>query len=99
SVEQRQVDRISHRAIAQVARVKVVAAIVDRQHLGRMVGIMQRPVEIDDRVEGVGLAQPVVDRLAYRLALRSPGAGEEGLVLEGGQRAADDRDAASLAAY
>src|SRR5213594_2241944 len=99
SVEQRELDGVAHRAVTQVARVKVVAAIVDRQHPGRMVGIAQRPVEIDDRVEGVGLAQPLVDRLAHRLALRVPGAGEEGLILEWGQRAADDRDPAGLAAH
>src|SRR5262249_45702187 len=80
SVKQRKIDRVSHRAVAQVARVKVVAAIVHRQHPGRMVGIAQRPVEIDDGVEGVGLAQPLVDLLADRLALWIPGAGQEGLV-------------------
>src|SRR5713226_6897268 len=80
-LEQREIDRVAHRAVAQVARVKVVAAIVDRQHPGRMVGIAQRLVEIDDRVEGVGLAQPLVDLLADCLALGVPGAGQEGLVL------------------
>src|SRR5256885_15371855 len=99
SVEQREIDGVAHRAVAQVARVKVVAAIVDRQHPGRMVRIAQGLVEIDDRVEGVALAQPLVDLLADRLALRIPGAGQEGLVLERGQRAADDRDAARLAAH
>src|SRR3989440_3692005 len=82
SVEQRQIDRVAHRAVAQVARVKVVAAIVDRQHPGRMIGVTQRPVEIDDRVEAIGLAQPLVDLLAHRLAPGVPGAGQERLVLE-----------------
>src|SRR2546421_8833935 len=99
SVEQRQVDGVAHRAIAQVARVKVVAAIVDRQHPGRMVAIAQGLVEIDDRVEDVGLAQPLIDLLADRLALRIPGAGQGGLVLECRQRAADDPDPARLAAH
>src|SRR5207245_704919 len=80
--EQGEIDRVAHRAVAQVARVKVVAAVVDRQHPGRMVGIAQGPVEVGDRVEGVGLAQPVVDRLADRLALAIPGAGQKRLVLE-----------------
>src|SRR6267142_5556109 len=79
SVEQRQVDRVAHRAVAQVARVEVVAAIADRQHARRMLGIAQGAVEIDERVEDVALAQPVVDRLARRLPLRVPGAGQEGL--------------------
>src|SRR5438552_13568610 len=99
SVERREIDGVAHRAVAQVARVKVVAAIVDRQHPGRMVRIAQGLVEIDDRVEGVALAQPLVDLLADRLALRIPGAGQEGLVLEWRQRAADDPDPARLAAH
>src|SRR6267378_996108 len=64
SVEQREIDRVAHRAVPQVARVQVVVAIVDRQHPGRMVGIAQRLVEIDDRVEGVGLAHPLINLLA-----------------------------------
>src|SRR3989441_11432459 len=99
SVEQRELDGVAHRAVTQVARVEVVAAIVDRQHPGRMVGIAQGLVEIDDRVEGVRLAQPLIDLLADRLALRIPGAGKEGLVLEWRQRAADDPDPARLAAH
>src|SRR5467141_3535456 len=59
SVEQRQIDGVAHRAVTQVARVEVVATIVDRQHPGRMLGIAQGLVEIDDRVEDVGLAQPL----------------------------------------
>src|SRR5436309_2448632 len=99
SVEQRELDGVAHRAVTQVARVKVVAAIVDRQHPGRMVGIAEGLLEIDDRVEGAGLAQPLIDLLADRLALRIPGAGKEGLVLEWRQRAADDPDPARLAAH
>src|SRR4030095_12888924 len=38
-LEQREIDRVAHRAVAQIARVEVVAAIVDRQHPGRMIGI------------------------------------------------------------
>src|SRR5438270_4669243 len=99
SVERREFDGVAHRAVGQVARVKVVAAIVDRQHPGRMVRIAQGLVEIDDRVEGVALAQPLVDLLADRLALGVPGAGQERLVLEWRQRGADDRDPARLAAH
>src|SRR3989441_9580422 len=99
SVEQREIDGVAHRAVPQVARVKVVATIVDRQHPGRMVGIAQGVVEIDDRVEGAGLAQPLIALLADRLALGIPGAGKEGLVLEWRQRAADDPDLARLAAH
>src|SRR3989441_9651140 len=70
SVEQRELDGVAHRAVTQVARVKGVAAIVDRQHPGRMVGIAQGLVEIDDPVEGGGLCRPLIDLLADRLALR-----------------------------
>src|SRR5262249_61790092 len=99
SLEQRQVDRVAHRTIAQIARVEMVAAVVDRQHLGRMVGIAQRPVEVGDPVEALALPQPVIDRLAHGLAPRVPGAGQEGLVLERRERAPDDLDAAGLAAH
>src|SRR5437016_2542521 len=94
-----EIDRVAHRAVAQVARVKVVAAVVDRQHPGRMVGIAQGPVEVGERVEGVGLAQPVVDRLADRLALGIPGAGQKRLVLERRQGGGDDRDPLGPAAH
>src|SRR5437763_10834555 len=90
SIEQGEVDRVAHLAIAEVARMQVVAAIVDRQHAGRVLGITQRAVEIDDRVEGAALADPRVDRLPLRLALRGPGADEKGLVLERGQCRTDD---------
>src|SRR3989442_7861060 len=52
-VEQRQLDGVSHRSVAQVARVEVVAAIVDWQHPGPMVGVAPRPVGIDDRLRSV----------------------------------------------
>ena len=35
SIQQREVDRVAQPAIADIARVQAVAAIVDRQHLGR----------------------------------------------------------------
>src|SRR5262245_27959851 len=61
SVEQLQVDRVSHRAVAPIARVQVVAAVVDRQHLRRMPGVAQGQVEVGEAVEEVGLPQPLVD--------------------------------------
>jgi hypothetical protein len=38
-IEQRQVDFVTHLAIAQIAGVKAVAAIIYRLHLGRTLGI------------------------------------------------------------
>src|SRR5207248_412643 len=99
SVEQRELDGVAHCAIARVARVQMVAAVVDRQHARQMVGIAQSPVEIDDRVERVRLAQPVVDLLPDLLALGIPGAGQERLVLERRQRGGDDPDPARVAAH
>src|SRR5437879_128128 len=98
-VEQRQVDRVAHRVVAEIARVKVVAAVVDRQHAGRMVRIAQGLVEVDDRVEGAAVADPGVDRLALGLALRGPGAGKKRLVLERRQGAAEHLDAACLGTH
>src|SRR5580765_7060017 len=79
-VEQRQIDRVTHRAIAEIARMEVIAAVVDREHPRRMAGVAQRAIEVDDRVEALGLAQPFVDRLAHRLAPRVPGAGQKRFV-------------------
>ena len=55
--------------------MQVVAAVVDRQHLRRMLRIAQRPLEIDDRVEGVALADPRLTawRTASRAGFQAPG--------------------------
>src|SRR5579884_66788 len=98
SIEQGQIDALAHLQIAAIARVQVVAAIVDRQHAGRMLGVAQGPVEIDDGVEGAALADPAVELLARLLALRRPGAGQEGLVLERRQGRREDPEAAAVGA-
>src|SRR5579885_3244926 len=59
-IEQRQVDRVAHRAIAAVARVQPVAAIELGPHLGRDFRVAQRRVEIADAVEDAALANPPV---------------------------------------
>lgn len=53
-IEQREVDRVAHLAIAAVAWVQAVATIVDRSHLGRDLGFAQRGIEIGDTVERLG---------------------------------------------
>ena len=48
--EERQIDCVAQRVVAKIARVKVVATVVDRQHAGQVVRVAQRPVEVDDRI-------------------------------------------------
>src|SRR5215470_16852332 len=93
-LEQRQIDRVAHRVVAEIARVEMVAAVVDRQHPGRMRYVAQGFVEVDDRIECSAVADPGVDRLALGFALRSPGPGKERLVLVRRQGAPEDPDAA-----
>src|SRR5262249_57028656 len=91
--EQRQIDRVAHRVVAEIARVEVVAAVVDRQYAGRMHWVAQGFVEVDDRIECSAVADPGVDRLALGFALRSPGPGEKRLVLVRRQGATEALDA------
>src|SRR5215813_187928 len=73
--EQRQIDRVAHRVVAEIARVEVVAAVVDRQHPGRMHWVAQGFVEVDDRIECSAVADPGVDssRLASRSGVQASG--------------------------
>src|SRR6266852_5497953 len=48
--------RVAHGVVAQIARVEVVTAVVDRQHPGRVGRIAERLVEVDHRVEGPAVA-------------------------------------------
>src|SRR5436190_14827954 len=95
-VEQRQVDRVAQLAVAAIARMQPVAAIVDRAHLGRDLGIAQRRIEIGDAVERAAVADPLIDGDAMPLARRVPRIRHEGLVAERGQRRADDLDAGGV---
>jgi len=42
--------------------VQPIAAIVDRPHLCRDLGVAKRSIEVGDAIESVGLADPFVDR-------------------------------------
>src|ERR1700726_3373909 len=75
--------------------MQTVAAIVDGQHLRRMLGVAQRLVEISDRVEGPAVADPAIDRETDLFALRIPGVGHVGFVAECGQRRTNNLDAAT----
>ena len=52
-----------------------VAAIVDWQHLGRMLGVAQRLVEIDDAVQDAAFADQWlnVTRCSSRTGFQAPG--------------------------
>src|SRR5579871_2728988 len=97
-VEQREVDRVAHLAIAAVARVQSIAAIVDTAHLGRDLGVAQRGVEIGDAVEGAAVADPGIDRDPVLFPRRVPGVGHVGLVAERRQGCADQLDAGAAGA-
>jgi hypothetical protein len=58
SIEQREVDRVAHLAVPAVAGVEPIAAIVDRPHLCRDLGVAKRSIEVGDAVESAGLADP-----------------------------------------
>ena len=91
-----QVDDVAHPVVADIARMQVIAAVVDRQHARRMLGIAHALVEVDHRIERAAVPDPCIHRLPHRLARRRPGAHQEGLVLEWRQRAAEDLDAARM---
>ena len=76
--------------------MQAVAAIVDRQHLGRTLGVAQRLVEIDDAVQDTACTDPRVDRDAMPLTHRVPGTGQERLVAEGRQGSAAQFDPTGL---
>ena len=94
-IEQRQVDGVAHLAIPEIAQVQPVAAIVDWQHLGRMLGVAQRLVEIDDAVKTAAGADQLLTATRCP-SHRVPGAGEERLVAERRQGGAKQFDAACL---
>src|SRR5262245_27535247 len=66
-LEFRNVDRVRHGLVARVVRVQVVAAVVRGLHLQRRGRVAGRLVEVDDRVELVARADPVVHGAAGRL--------------------------------
>ena len=99
SIEQREVDRVAHLAVPAVARVQPIAAIVDRPHLCRDLGVAKRSIEVGDAIESAGLADPFVDRNTVLLARRVPRVGHEGLVTERGKRRANQLDAAAMRSH
>ena len=90
------IDDIAHPVVAGIARMQVIAAVVDRQHARRMFGIAHALVEVDNGIERAAVPDPGIHRLPHRLARRRPGTDQEGLVLERRQRAAEDLNAARM---
>src|SRR5437867_12627565 len=67
--EQRQVDGVRHQAVPRLIGMQVVPRVGGRQEARGPLGVPERRVEIDDRVEGATAPDPSVDGLPRRLAL------------------------------
>ncbi len=63
--EEFEVDGVAHGFVAGVAGVEVVAGVVEREEHAGMGGVRGDFVEVDDAVELVGGADPLVDGLAH----------------------------------
>lgn len=71
SVEQRQGNHTRLRNVARIVDVQMVATVVVRTYLGRMVWVPHRRVEIDDGIESAAVEYPGVDLLTNRFSLVS----------------------------
>src|SRR5919204_5526360 len=67
-LEEREIDRLSHRLVSGVARVQVVAGIVRLEKLLGIVRVARRLVEIDDAIVGVPGPNPLVQSLTLFFA-------------------------------
>src|SRR5580658_1955669 len=59
-LEQRQIDRLTHRLVARVAGMEVIPAVIGRQHAIRMSRVAHGFFEIDHTVECLTGAYPFV---------------------------------------
>ena len=85
-LEQLQIDSLTHRFVASIAWVQVIAGIVCRQEFGRRRRVARHLIEIDHGVVGAARADPSIQRLALGFALGRP----VGSPLERRQRRAVD---------
>src|SRR6266404_6313952 len=91
-LEQGQVDAVAHVHVAEVAGMQMVAGVPDRKHFLGIARVGEALVEIDDSVESVARANPVVHRLLLLPFLQRPiVAGKDGLP-PGRQRPTVDLD-------
>lgn len=92
--EEFEVDGFAHGFVAEVAGMEMVAGVVERQEHAGVGGVGGGLVEVDDAVELIGGANPLIDGLAYGFA-----AG--GLIFctdEGSEGCSDDLDAVGVGA-
>src|ERR1700682_4653046 len=68
-LEQRQVDRVAQRLVAEVVRMQMVPAVVLWQHARGVTRVTQGLFKVDHGIKGAAAADPRVDGLALGLAL------------------------------
>lgn len=68
SIEQSEVDDLSHPQVAGGAWVQVIPAVIAGQHLGGVARIAQGLLEVDNGVEGAALTNPRVDGLRFLIS-------------------------------
>jgi hypothetical protein len=65
--KERQVDRIRHRLVSRIVRMKVVTAVVFQQNTGRVVWVTDSRIEVHDSVHILCGAYPLVECLSRLL--------------------------------
>src|SRR2546427_8771336 len=68
SLEQPEINGVGHGFISRIAGMQVVAGVVGRQELLWIVRVARGGVEVDHGIEGLAVPDPLVHRLALRLA-------------------------------
>src|SRR5579859_4391317 len=69
--KKRQRNRVRHRFIARRRWMQMIAAVVGREQLIRVLRVAHYGVEIENRIEMPGTPYPRIHRLSVRLAQRS----------------------------
>ena len=70
--KQLQVERLGHRGVPYVVRMKKVARIVSRKEPRRRIWVPNHRVKIDDVIVRPACPDPIIDGLAGRLAVGAP---------------------------
>ena len=89
-----EVDGVAHGFVASVTGVEVVAGVVEGKEHAGVSGVLRDFVEVDDAVELIGAANPLVDGLTHDFAFGRLVFGAD----EGGEGCADDLDAVGVGA-
>src|SRR5450755_2879133 len=69
ALQNREIDRISHRFVTSGARMKVIARVTGRSQLIWALGIANSGIKVNDTVEGAARENPKIDSLSHRFAL------------------------------